>query len=429
MIRLHRPVLAAACGLAALLSGLRAASAQDYTWVETRFHRVHLRNGNFIDGNVLNVTDHTVVLRLRDGDMSIRSNTIDRIELMKMRSLLEKPKLDPPLKKVPAARPTAERAAVRRGDRIAPQVSEELKSNVEALLGRLRVAAPGQKEALIDELSKQPAVSPYLASLLPTLDEEPCYLVRSALMRAKDRSAAPYLVEALDSDRLYVKIHALTLLSIVGSEAVVPDVRAFLSDPNPAVKATAIEALQQLGDTASVNLIADLVGESDDMVRVAAINAAIDLAKKSDRGDVVADSVRRSLAGQSGRLARELLGAAARLGRPELWEPVSRYLQNPDPVLRRAAAEALCVLAVQDSGEVIVDRLRQEEDTRTTVTLQKATAVLKSKSAVPVLIDLLQSRDEAVTRGASSALGAITREAFGDSHERWSAWWERAGRQ
>jgi HEAT repeat protein len=199
-----------------------------------------------------------------------------------------------------------------------------------------------------------------------------------------------------------------------------------LDSTNAAVKSTAIDALQQLSDGASLAPIADLMAESDDMIRVAAINAAIELARKTDRMDVIEDRLRACLHGQTGRTARDLLGAAARSGRPGLWGPVSQFLRDPDPALRRSAAEALTVLASPESVDVITDRLGREDDSRTAVQLARATAILRSKVAVPTLINLLRSREDTVVQAASKALGAITREEFGTSFERWSEWWGRA---
>lgn len=416
----------AAAGLAVFLCGLVAA-AQDYTWVETRFHRVHLRNGNFIDGKVLEVTDREVQLRLQSGEMTIRSLSIDRIELMKMRSLMELPKLDPPLKRVPVAPKPAVAASRLRGDRVLPAVSDELKSNVEMILQRLRVAKNDQKGKLVMDLASQPNVSPYLAFLMPNLEDEACYHVRTAIMQAKDPSAVPFLLDALDSDRAFVQIHTLALLSVLGDSRVFPVIRRCLTQGLPAIKAAAMDALQQLGDVDSIPQIADLLDDPDDMVRVAAINAALDLGKKARRMEVVADQIRRALPVQAGRPARDLLGAAARSGSPELWRPVSEFLRHEDPALRRAAAEALCVLAARESSAVVAGRLRMEDDPRTLVTLSRALGILRDRDAVPALIDLLRHSDENVVRGAAAALRAITGEAFEAQYDRWFDWWTRAG--
>src|SRR3954468_16355441 len=127
------------------------AAAQDYTWVENRFHRVHLVNGNFIDGQVTSVDKDEVVLRLPVGEMAIRKSTVDRIELEKMRSLLEKPKLDPPLNKKAAGVAKAAGAPRAKAAGAFPPApaSEELIANVASILGRLKIAQPDQKETLV----------------------------------------------------------------------------------------------------------------------------------------------------------------------------------------------------------------------------------------------------------------------------------------
>jgi len=232
-------------GLAAvalfLCWGTMVLRAQEITWVETRFHRVHLLNGNFIDGHVQGVSDTDIHLRLPVGEMMIRKNTIDRIELLKIRSILEKPKLDPPIKKSAPGKAPAPvlRAASAAAFEPAP-ASEELIQNVAAVLSRMKIAKPDQMDALVEQLAGLPQAGAYLASLLPTVEEQSGYMLRSALMRTKDPEAAPYLIRALDSDKLSVQINALTLLGILGNPDHARSIRPFLNDSVAAVKATAI---------------------------------------------------------------------------------------------------------------------------------------------------------------------------------------------
>src|SRR6185503_11564542 len=69
-----------------------ALFAQDADQFQTiRFHRVHLRNGNVIDGNLVALTDNMATLKLSSGEMSIKRGMIEKIEYIKMRSLLERP--------------------------------------------------------------------------------------------------------------------------------------------------------------------------------------------------------------------------------------------------------------------------------------------------------------------------------------------------
>jgi HEAT repeat protein len=420
---------AARLSAVAILFACAASSlkAQEVTWVETSFHRVHLLNGNFIDGQVLKVTDNDVFLRLSAGDMAIRKNTIDRIELVKMRSIKEKPKLDPPLKKVPAAEIGTPLQRLKSASSFPPApASDELIQNVGAILSRLKIAKPDQKDGLIEQLAGMPHAGAYEASLIPTVDEEAAYALRSALLRSKDPQAAPYLVRALDSDKAYVQMTALSLLGILGTVDDCRSIRPFLSDSFvPAVRSMAIETLQQLKDVSSLGVIADLVGVRDDAIRLAAINAALELGLQNDRGALVSDSIRRNLNGSQGKVAKELLSAITRGKFTDLWSAAVPFLSDSDPLLRKTAAFTLQTLAVPDSIEAIVIRLQQEEDTRILVELANAAAKLKSSSAIPALIRLLGNDSNDVVQAAAAALTVTTHERFGTNKAKWTEWWDR----
>src|SRR5579872_6878724 len=63
------------------------AAAQEVVWIDTQFHRVYLRNGNFIDGKIVQVNNREVHLDVVPGSMTFRLDMVDRIELIKMRTL------------------------------------------------------------------------------------------------------------------------------------------------------------------------------------------------------------------------------------------------------------------------------------------------------------------------------------------------------
>src|SRR6185436_15937694 len=218
------------------LSALGFAQESSYTWVETRFHRVHLRNGNFIDGNVTGLSDRAVSLKLMVGEMNIRRDSIDRIELIKMRSLLEKPKLDPPLKQM-TAKPTAV-GAPRGIEPIipVPQVEAALKSNVSAILGRMRIANPDQREELLVDLSRLPNAGPYLASQMGTVNDESVEYVGRALSIMKDPESLPYIAAHLQSSRELVVIQALKLVADLEDPNWVQFARPLLNHAQAAVR-------------------------------------------------------------------------------------------------------------------------------------------------------------------------------------------------
>ena len=84
--------------LAAALAQGSLGDAQEIT-AEVTFTRVHLVNGNFIDGELVSNAANEVVLKLKFGEITIRRDRIARdvdgkfrVELVKMRSLTEKAK-------------------------------------------------------------------------------------------------------------------------------------------------------------------------------------------------------------------------------------------------------------------------------------------------------------------------------------------------
>src|SRR6185295_15607172 len=88
-----KSVALAAAACLALPLGL---VAQD--WIEVRFDRVHLKNGNFIDGRIIARNDLSVTMQIVGGEITFKYGTIDRIEVVKMKDikqkevLIEKPK-------------------------------------------------------------------------------------------------------------------------------------------------------------------------------------------------------------------------------------------------------------------------------------------------------------------------------------------------
>ncbi|HVR86845.1 MAG TPA: HEAT repeat domain-containing protein [Planctomycetota bacterium] len=409
------------------------AAAQDVVWIETQFHRVHLRNGNFIDGKIVLVNDREVRLDVAPGQISFRRDMVDRIELMKMRSLGEKPKLDPPLKNSSVGVRGSERTSAaatgrhRASSLLPPVLDRGSKERVEAILGRLRIANPDQKDDLVAELARLgPGAAPYLASQLGNVDDESCQRLSLALIKLKEPAALPYLAEALEDDRPYVRIHALLVIGETGTIDSAAPVRALLSDPQDAVRASAIMALDRLGDANSLPEILDCLDSPDGAVRVAAINAALDLARKSDKMERTAEGLRKALDKSSGKATLDFISAIGRTGRQEQWSYIGPFLRDADPKTRATAAAALAGLAAPASEELILVRLAQEDDKRTRVQLAAAVRALKAMKAVEPLIGWLKSEDPDVSAAAEMALRAMTGQQFGVDYAKWSQWWDLA---
>jgi HEAT repeat protein len=409
------------------LSALGFAQESSYTWVETRFHRVHLRNGNFIDGNVTGLTDREVSLKLQQtGDMNIRRDSIDRIELIKMRSLLEKPKLDPPLKKV-VAKPTA--VGARNPGAVepiipVPEVEAALKSNVSAVLGRMRIATPDQKEELLVNLSRMPNAAPYLASQLGTVNDECVEYVSRALGMMKDPESLPYIAAQLDSTREIVIIQALKLIAELDDPNWVRCARPLLSHSQAAVRSTAIYTLSRLNDRDSLPAILDFLGESERSVRSGAIVAAIQLGRKFNEVELVSKAFRLTLRNPGKEALVDLLSGAGRLMDPALWDAVAPYLRESDADVRAAAADALTAMVAKEAVEPLLSAMREETNKKARISMARCAMAIKNFKLMEPMVGWLRDEDEEVARFAHKSLEAISGKRMAPDQAAWAAFVE-----
>lgn len=406
------------------LSALGFAQESSYTWVETRFHRVHLRNGNFIDGNVTGLTDREVSLKLREaGDMNIRRDSIDRIELIKMRSLLEKPKLDPPLKKI-VAKPTA--VGTRAVEPIipVPEVEAALRSNVSAILGRMRIATPDQREDLLVELTRMPNAGPYLASQMGTVNDDTVEYVAGALRAMKDPESLPYIAAHLESNREIVVIQAVKLIGDLDDPNWVRFVRPLLNHSQAAVRSTAISTLSRLNDRDSLPAILDLLGESDRPVRSGAIVAAISMGRKFDEVELVSKAFRMALRSPAKDALIDLLSGAGRLRDAKLWDAVAPFVRDGDADIRVAAADALAGIGAKEAAEVLLGQMRMESDRKARLSMAKCASALKSFKLLEPLVGWLRDEDEDVAKAAHKALEIIAGKRMAPDYAAWNSFME-----
>ena len=420
------------------------AGAQEYTWKETRFHRVHLRNGNFVDGQLLRVTDVEILLEMNEGQIAFRRNMVDRVELMKIRTLGEKPKLDPPLIKPGPTTKATPKPTNLEGEPISdkstkalyspePETPEgaDLKSRTAQLLNRLRYSTPDQRDGLIEEFTRLPdQPAPYLADLLDTLSPEAASYVGMALIRMKDPDALPALARQLESGKPHVRSQAALIIGTTGNVDYAPRLRRLLADPSQAVRVAVIDALKQLGDYDSLESIIDLIMDSDAEIRVSATRAALELGLKYDSKPRVANGIKRALDGivdpNRAEEVADLLRALGSTGLQEFSSKVASYLNDVEPDVRAAAASSLTTLAAPSSLDAILERMTVEQSPTVLVQLAAAARALKSQRAIDPLIEMLKSPDSRVQQSALITLRALTRQSFGVDPEGWTGWWEQA---
>lgn len=407
-----RRAMAVLSVLAALAAPL---AAQETKWVETRFTRVHLRNGNCVDGQLVSSNDREVVLRLSNaGEMKFRRDGIDRVESVRMRSLVEQ---KPPAVLAPPAKKKA---------KLEPSIDPAVRNRLDRILARMEFASVTEKDQLTRELSKQSSAAPYLACrLMEMRDEVVPYLFR-ALWEMQNPDMAPYVFAALDSERPVVLQHAILLSGRLDGGWSASKIRRFLTDSRPRLRAAAAEALKEVGDDGALIDILPLLQAPEAVVRSTAINTCLEIGRRAGKMELVAERLGEALFKADGEALGDLLSGAGRSGHRDLARHLVRYLNDADPGIRAKTAAALAALANPETVPAVAQRLLLEDAVPVQLQLLCVTRSMKVREFVDPVVQLLRSPDEEVQGAAVATLRMITRQDFGASYDAWSTWWEQA---
>src|SRR6185503_8075123 len=119
---------------------------QDSDTTDLRFYRVHLRNGNFIDGELVKDTANEVLLRLKVGEMAIRRDQIEKVEFVKMKSTNTGAIYRPDPRKEPPKDPPAEALRDPVKNPIADKIPAEVRKKVDQMVLKLRTT-PGDEKS------------------------------------------------------------------------------------------------------------------------------------------------------------------------------------------------------------------------------------------------------------------------------------------
>lgn len=406
----------------------QVSSGQDGSRDDVRFHRVHLRNGNFLDGHLVRQDASKIVLRMSVGEMVIRRDQIERIEFVKPRSLGEPARLLP--RPAPRAEPTPAAAAAERPRSTRLEAPERPAGGSDAFEARLKEAPPERRQEMIlkaAEDRRDPAT--FLTDLLARADAEIRPAVSAALLQKKDPSVLSAIEKLLRHSAGDVRAEAVRLLGELGEPDRAALVRPLLRDAQPGVRCAAAAALQRLNDPDAFDDLAALCLDADRSVRGQAILSLSALAEKHGRGEdllrVLGDAVERA----RGDARVDLAAVLARSTNKALMPLFSRLLVAEEPLVRAHAALGLASVGAVDREEEIVQRLVLERDYWPRVQLAETAKALKLRKAIPALIDWLLDPDPNMQQAASRALRGITGQSIGLDHERWSDWWKRAQEQ
>ncbi|MEK7467235.1 MAG: HEAT repeat domain-containing protein [Planctomycetota bacterium] len=102
------------------------------------------------------------------------------------------------------------------------------------------------------------------------------------------------------------------------------------------------------------------------------------------------------------------------------------HLKDESPASRKAAIGALAIKKDKGSADALIALLNNpKEDAEVKAAACTAFVDIRVKEAVPVLMQMLEVKSEAVRIAASSALRSITGQSYSNKEtDKWKIWWQ-----
>ncbi len=380
-----------------------ASPKQETEWNEILFHRIHLKNGNLIDGQLLKDTPEGVTLKLKIGEMTIRRDQVDRVEFVKIRSIKEPTQVihTPPRPHEPTV--PAESLyvpplpspsdVVTLDDLPKPEgVLDEHRKRVDQLISLWTNASPNHRPEISREILKL------------------------------GRDIVPYLSLILQKRLAHVPVRAIsTVIGRWGDDRGIVGLASALKARDPDDRAAAVEALINIGKPVCVNHILSALDDESSEVWKPAGNHLIELYRQGKLPNLV-DLLISSMARAQSKLAHAI--TLGRLDIPESRARLLELLSSGDNTVKQLAIQGLAEnIHPEEAPEVLpllshgTNRaLRQEA----CIYLGRA----RHRPAVPELIGMLEENDPGLAGNALRALREITGEKLGPDPDAWRNWYE-----
>ncbi len=126
-------------------------------------------------------------------------------------------------------------------------------------------------------------VSELIHSLKNDRDDNVRAFAALSLGRIKDKSSVGALIEALNDERLVVKIEAIRALGEMGEPEAIPMLLPLIENVNPRLRCEVASCLGKLGNKEGLNAILEEIEDVESPLRVKAILALRDIGEESER--------------------------------------------------------------------------------------------------------------------------------------------------
>jgi HEAT repeat protein len=402
---------------------------QDGETGELRFHRVHLKNGNFIDGDLVKDAPNEVILRLKVGEMKIRRDQIDKVEFVRMKSSNSPAIYRPDPKKGEAGKNDPGKTDAPPPSKVPDSTPESIKKKVDMILFKFKNSPGGDDKQIpyeeIGALGEEAAI--YLALRAAAFDMKTQDAIGAALVSLKPTAKVVAVLENhLASESPVLRAFAMNVLCISGGDGAKSRyLRPMLKDPDARVRTMALSMLGSSTDRDWIEPMLDLSTDKDRDVRSRALRIAQNLSEKHGAVDKLTAVMVANLSNSDNAVRIDALQVLGLLGQKDTWIHLARALNDTDAPIRAAAAQALASVAAPESADDVLSAVGREQDRATKLQLAVVVQKLRLVKAVETLIKWLGESDVELSKTAQITLQVLTGETFGPDTEKWTAWWEK----
>lgn len=424
-------------------------------WMDA--HRLHLRNGNFIDGIIEEMTADIIILRYTSiitlsvpvGDLKRDEQGRPVIEEIKLRHVttevkrVEVPKEPDPTPTPgvqpvdPGPTPTPTETPVAGPD--APPIGEAKRARIESFVAEHFDGTDDRYQSMLAEIQSYGLDGArYLTWRIRSVDEATGRWAHQVLRTLGSIPFDADIQRLLRSSRSSDRAIALLLLGERKFPEVEGDALRSLRDADVAVRIAAATALESVGTQESLEALADATLDRDSGVRQVSASAATQVARRTQGEAALAarwisaisqasDAAKPELAEAIGRLAATT-GNRSPLPRAEIRDALASMLGEFQVALRIKAAVALGEGKLPEAHLPLVERLRGEDNDSVIQAICNSLTQIGNTAALEPLIEVLRG-SPAAAAAAGTALRALTRQSLPDEFGPWNSWFQETFRK
>lgn len=392
--------------------------------------RVHLRNGHYLDGFVVNETAKHVELHVERGIIFIRKDQIDpvrKVEKIKVRPTAKKttkPEVKKPDKN--GTKPnTNDTKDPKNTDRVIPK---ETSQKVDALLREMADIKDDQKGEIVDKISKLGEdAGIYLARNLDKIENQVLSWVLNAIVKINTPSVAEEMIKKLQTDNTRVKQVILSALSMMKYKEAAAHIRGVLKkDKSGEVKVAAINALLNMGSTESTPEIIEMFKDKDLSVRKSASYAVIKFANDFGMKDQISARILDIIDSFSEKEKSEIAHVLGEIGSANAGEKLIELISSDVDETRANSIIAIGKIKEKRAIIPLAQRLTDEKTQWVKIQIAWALEQIKEKEVVPILIQMLLDPNNQVRAGAARSLVHLvpSETKNGENYDAWLEWWK-----